>query len=141
MINIALNQNRSIPGMAFNDIYVDANGQLVTVTNYDALIQLINNAIWTFLKECDFDNTLGINYYIILGQKTTNQNILIQQLKDNILALNNYMSTDDLLIYKIIDVLIVNLNLNPQTRNLNVNIYITTINNNTPLNISINRNI
>lgn len=142
MISLALNQfNQATTNAGFNDIYIDNSNQLVTVEGFDCLKQLINNSIWTYLKECDFDTTLGINYNLFLGIKPVNQNIIIQQIKNNILLLNKYMTDEDLKIYKITDLLITNFQLNRLTRELNLLIFIFTVSTTQPFDINFSGNI
>lgn len=50
------------------DLLLDADGNIAVASDPYSLAQDAASAIRTFLGECFFDTTLGINYALILGQ-------------------------------------------------------------------------
>src|SRR6266571_3582642 len=49
------------------DLLLDANGNIAVATEPYSLAQDAASAIRTFLGECFFDVTIGVNYSLILG--------------------------------------------------------------------------
>lgn len=99
MIGFALNQSyvdndgktQQIIGGGFNDWYLDANHQIATKTDAKYMLQNINNAIWLFLNEYEYDLTLGTPYPQLLGNTPIDKTLLVYHLRRNILNINNFI--------------------------------------------------
>lgn len=60
---ISCNVNNDIPGVAPNDIYLDAEGNIATSYNLDAVLQACAQAAKTRLGEIVLDTTIGIPFF------------------------------------------------------------------------------
>jgi hypothetical protein len=104
---------------AWNDLYLDANGNIAT-TNGDAeIVENVYHAIELWLGEYDFNTQLGINwqYYLTTDKPVGNQ------IKTNLIqAINNVSGVTGITSF--------NMDLNPINRQLLITVIITLISGN-----------
>lgn len=59
---LSANINNSISGVAFNDIYLDGNGNISLSFDLTAVLQACSQASQTLLGECIYNINLGVPY-------------------------------------------------------------------------------
>ena len=62
-LTLSANINQTIPGVAFNDIYLDSFGNISTSTGQEALLQQCAQAASTRLGEEFLNTNVGIPYF------------------------------------------------------------------------------
>lgn len=78
-ITLALDEN--------DDIFLDAYGNIATVTGNQSIQQHVKTAIRLWLGESDFDETKGVQYRNILGEQL-NDELLRDELESAVLGVD-----------------------------------------------------
>ena len=78
MNGFALTSNLPTDGIHINDLFMNSNGQLGTITNNEDILQSIKCALQLWLGEFNYDNTAGVAYQIILGSSSSANKEIIQ---------------------------------------------------------------
>lgn len=65
-LTLSANVNNSIPGVAFNDLYLDSSGNIAQSFNIQAVLEECAEAARTLLGECIFNVDIGIPYQQVM---------------------------------------------------------------------------
>lgn len=138
----ALNQNPSTYDgdeivTGFNDIFIDAGGNLGVVGGLNDLIQTVKNSLWLWIGEYDFDINIGLSYQGVFQPNNSNAAIFVQQIETSILQCNTYLTTLQYNTYGIKSVSSITFATNRQNRTVTINITLNLNNGqNLPLSIT-----
>lgn len=113
MTGFSVNYQNNITDVAFNDLYLDAQGNLATVSGETEIIETCYHAIQLCLGDYDFDTSLGIPYDTYLSSDTPIGNQLKLSVTQAVRGVNGVMGINSF-----------SLALNAQTRILQINIII-----------------
>ena len=97
----AANWQNNIPGVAYNDMYIDSAGNLVTVSGVQDMQQSIAQSLLLWVGEYDFNIQIGVPYNIILGNPNIQKGLIQLYLQTAILLCNNYLTPAQLAAYGI----------------------------------------
>jgi hypothetical protein len=97
MQSFSANVNNTIPGVAFNDIYLDANGNLAIVFDIQAVLQACAQAAQTLLGELIYNIDIGIPYFQTLWIGTPNIQQFNAALRAAFLAVPNVVQVVSLM--------------------------------------------
>jgi hypothetical protein len=65
-LTLSANVNNNIAGVAFNDLYLDKQGNISVSTDLQAILEECAEAARTLLGECIFNTTIGIPYQQVI---------------------------------------------------------------------------
>lgn len=130
MTGFAVNTSRD-GNLGFNDLYIDAGGNLVTVSDLEEFIQAIRSSIWLWLGEYNFDTALGVQYSTIFGNPHIPEASITQQLRQAILLADSYLTTDQRAAYGVNSIDSITYVIDRRTRILTANIILVLNNNDT----------
>jgi hypothetical protein len=111
------------PTFALNkegDSYLDSNGNIAIITGIDSVSQTVSNALQLWLGEYQFDTTLGVPWYNILGDKF------------NRLLVNNYITDEILALPYIKEIISINYVFNNINRSTTINLIFLTVDSSNP---------
>lgn len=111
------------PTFAFNkegDSYLDNNGNIAIITGIDSVSQTVSNALQLWLGEYQFDTTLGIPWYNILGDKF------------NRLLVNNYITDEILALPYVKEIISIDYVFNNINRSTTINLIFLTVDSSNP---------
>jgi len=72
-------------GTPYQDIFLDSNKNIAIISGVLSVSQTVKNAISLWLGEYQFDITLGVPWYNVLGVSPLNKSLLNNYLKNAIL--------------------------------------------------------
>lgn len=81
----ALKDSVNMGGYPYQDIFLDTNGNIAIIRGVLSVSQTVKNAISLWLKEYQFDVTIGVPWENILGVTPLNKSLLNNYLKTAIL--------------------------------------------------------
>jgi hypothetical protein len=87
-LTLSANVNNNIAGVAFNDMYLDNQGNISLSTDLQAVLEECAQAARTLLGECIFDTTIGIPYQQVLWIGVPNIQQWIAALRQAFLAVS-----------------------------------------------------
>lgn len=111
------------PTFALNkegDSYLDNNGNIAIITGIDSVSQTVSNALQLWLGEYQFDTTLGIPWYNILGDKF------------NRLLVNNYITDEILALPYVKEIISIDYVFNNINRSTTINLIFLTVDSSNP---------
>jgi hypothetical protein len=111
------------PTFALNkegDSYLDSNGNIAIITGIDSVSQTVSNALQLWLGEYQFDTTLGVPWYNILGDKF------------NRLLVNNYITDEILALPYIKEIISIDYVFNNINRSTTINLIFLTVDSSNP---------
>lgn len=129
------NTQKPVESVAFNDIYIDAGGNLVTVGSVDDVQQSVVQSLWMWRGEYNFDVFLGVPYNLILGNPDITESLIRYYLTNSILLINDFLNKTQLAEYGIKEISSMTFNFNGTTRTEQTTITIT-LNNGQSINLS-----
>lgn len=120
-----------------NDLYLDTNNDLAIVSEVLDLVQSVEAAIRLWLKEYEYNTSIGINYKQIYSNPNLLPEVIDYNLTTAIMSVNTFLTTENLKSYGIKKINSLDYKLNRDTRVMQVTAEIL-LNNNTTQNIGIN---
>lgn len=130
MTGFAVNTSRDGQS-SFNDLYIDAGGNLVTVSDIEEFVQYIRSSIWLWLGDYDFNTSLGVQYPVIFGNPHIPQSVITSQLRQAIMLADSYLNATQRAAYGIKSIDSINYTPDRVQRVLLVTVIITLNNNDT----------
>ena len=115
---------------ANNDLYLKENNDLGIVSGKDDLIQTVISSIKLWLKEYEYNTSLGVNYKQMYGNPHLLPEYIDYNLRAAILLVNSFLTPENLANYGIKTINSLDYNLDRNTRIMKVNVQIK-LNNNT----------
>jgi hypothetical protein len=124
MSGLACNYKENIEGISWNDLYLNSNNDLQTVSGVDDLVQTCANELWLYQKEYEFNTTLGIPYKKIFNNLFMPQSVIKYYLSTAIMNVNNYLSNEQLVAYGIDKIVNIDFSLDRNKRELTATIIV-----------------
>jgi hypothetical protein len=115
---------------ANNDLYLNESNDLAIVSGKDDLIQTVISSIKLWLKEYEYNTSLGVNYKQMYGNPHLLPEYIDYNLRAAILLVNSFLTPENLANYGIKTINSLDYNLDRNTRIMKVNVEIK-LNNNT----------
>ncbi len=115
---------------ANNDVYLNESNDLAIVSGEDDLIQTVISSIKLWLKEYEYNTSLGVNYKQMYGNPHLLPEYIDYNLRAAILLVNSFLTPENLANYGIKTINSLDYNLDRNTRIMKVNVEIK-LNNNT----------
>ena len=115
---------------ANNDLYLNESNDLAIVSGEDDLIQTVISSIKLWLKEYEYNTSLGVNYKQMYGNPHLLPEYIDYNLRAAILLVNSFLTPENLANYGIKTINSLDYNLDRNTRIMKVNVEIK-LNNNT----------
>lgn len=119
-----------------NDLYLDTNNDLAIISGEFDLVQSIEAAIRLWLKEYEYNTSIGVNYKQIYGNPNLLPEVIDYNLTTAIMSVNTFLTPDNLKNYGIKKINSLDYKLNRDTRVMQVTGEIL-LNNNTTKQIGI----
>ena len=94
---ISSNVNNKIPGVSFNDMYLNNLGNIAMVSDLQAVLQECSQAALTLLGECVLDTNIGIPYQQVLWVGVPNINQFLGALRQAFLKINEVVEVVSLM--------------------------------------------
>ena len=113
-----------------NDLYLNESNDLAIVSSEDDLIQTVISSIKLWLKEYEYNTSLGVNYKQMYGNPHLLPEYIDYNLRAAILLVNSFLTPENLANYGIKTINSLDYNLDRNTRIMKVNVEIK-LNNNT----------
>ena len=106
---------------SYNDLYLNESGNLTSTNCVAEIIQSITSSLLLWLKEYDFDTTLGINYRDLYANPHLNSATLDYYIMKAIMLPNQYLTADNLSVYGVNKINSLNYALDQSNRKININ--------------------
>lgn len=133
------NQNWSnyiASGTEWNDIYIGDNGILGSSSGYQNMQETVTSALLLWYGEYEYDTTIGLTYGAFLGNPNVDGAVIQYQVQQNILNVNNFLTTDQVASYGVKTINSITYALSRTTRKLTITCKIT-LNNNQKMTIAV----
>ena len=110
---------------ASGDSYLDASGNIAIITGVDSVSQTVSNALQLWLGEYQFNTTIGVPWFNILGQNF------------NQLLVNTYIEQAVLAVPFVASIVSINYVFNDTVRSVTVNLIFLTTNSTQPQEVNV----
>jgi hypothetical protein len=97
-LTLSANVNNNIPGVAFNDLYLDSQGNIAVSTDLQAILEECAQAARTLLGECIYNTNIGVPYEQVLWVGVPNIEQFTAALRQTFLGVDGVTEVTSLIV-------------------------------------------